>query len=121
MEVLWKGDWRSNTYNDIYGDIEVLLKTSDSNYDTTAYISYTGDYKSGARYAVPIKVKPDESTFSGNIKAQKMIFFIMDKTDNKISGSYNSSNPSDVGSFQITPSSERVNERTREVEECCIQ
>jgi len=121
METLWKGEWRSNTYDVVYGDIEVLLKTSESNYDTSAYISYNGDYKSGARYAVPINVKPDESTFSGNIKFQTIRFFIMDKSDNEISGTYNSSNPSDVGFFTISPSSDKINERTREVEQCCIQ
>ena len=122
--TLWRGGFgsTSNTQVMVRGQLEVLLPWPlhiNSKTEADAAFTYEGMYKNGARKIIHFSVRGDLSSdstnkveFNGQLDAQTITFKCANITDVKISGTYETSGPVDIGNFFVDITNETTLDRT---------
>lgn len=101
----WSGEFWSSIYSTLFvkGFVEVKLRGIDTSeeYESELKLVYTGAY----RYKQEDKgnVKISEKEMAATIGLQKLIFKVIEKSDEEIIGTYKSLNPHDKGTFKLKP------------------
>ncbi len=117
---IWKGKWRSDHYatSFVNGILEVELPyplNLNSECEGQAALTYDGVYRHGARSVIKIRAEGGDGhsnqmvpVFKGSIQQQNISFKILSDSPTKISGEYTTTNPGDVGTFEMELTNEMV-------------
>jgi len=102
MEI-WSGKFESQMYPQGFasGLAQIEVSSEETNYTSQMKVVYTGLYRRNLRIETTAEVTGDEvkATFPSG---QRLTFQQNERTDEKITGRYESDTPADSGTFTLT-------------------